>query len=38
MRQLFDVVTTFALGAAIIVGIGLIISFSSTALELVALR
>jgi hypothetical protein len=38
MRQLFDVVTTFAVGAAIIVGIGLMISFSSSALELMALR
>lgn len=38
MRQLVDVVITFALGAAVIVGIGLMISFSSSALELVALR
>jgi hypothetical protein len=38
MRHLIDVVTAFAVGAAIIIGIGLAISFSSSALELMALR
>ncbi len=38
MRQLIDVVTTIAVGAAVLVGIGLAISFSSTVVELVALR
>jgi hypothetical protein len=37
MHQLIDVVATFALGAVTLVGIGLMISFSSTALELLAL-
>ena len=38
MRHLFDVAVIFGLGAALLVGLGLMISFTSTALELVALR
>jgi hypothetical protein len=38
MRQLIDVVTTIAVGAAVLLGIGLAISFTPTVVELVALR
>jgi hypothetical protein len=38
MRHIFDVVATIAVAAALLVGIGLMITFTSTALELVALR
>ena len=35
MRQLFGFVTTFVIGAALLGGIGLVIVFTSKALELV---
>ena len=38
MRHLFEIVGAFAIGAAVLVGIGLAISAMSTGLELVALR
>ena len=38
MRQLLDVVATIALGAAVLLGIALMITLSSPVLELVALR
>lgn len=38
MRQLLDLVTTIALGAAVLFGIGLAISFTPSVFELVALR
>ena len=38
MRQLFDVVATIAAGAAVLFGIGLMITYSSPVSELVALR
>jgi len=34
MRHLFDVAATFALGAVLLVSVGLLIMFSSRALEL----
>ena len=36
MRQLFDVVTTFVIGAALLGGIGLVIVFTSKALALMS--
>jgi hypothetical protein len=38
MRRLFDIVSAFAIGAAVLLGIGLAIQVTSAALELVALR
>ena len=34
MRPLFDVAATFAVGAALLIGVGLLIAFASRALEL----
>jgi hypothetical protein len=38
MQHLFGVARAFVIGAAVLVGIGLVITLSSTALELVAMR
>ncbi len=38
MRNLVDVVATIALGAAVLLGVSLTISFTPSALELIALR
>lgn len=38
MNHLFEIVGAFAIGAAVLVGIGLAISAMSTGLELVAMR